>query len=124
MYGGAVPDSANSRLKKLHGGLLKKKEKKVRRRIRPGWEIFRCQIAVWVKDKQQQANLFFLTHFICTTIFFYSLSMLFSKKKKKSFSSITSGEFHPSSFNLIHKEIKREPWKVPRRRCPIESANK
>jgi hypothetical protein len=26
--GGAVPDSAISRLKKLHGGLLKKKEKK------------------------------------------------------------------------------------------------
>lgn len=48
----------------------------------------------------------------------------FSQKKKKSFSSITSGEFHPSSFNIIRRELKREPWKVSRRRCPSPLINR
>lgn len=58
--------------KNYMGACWRKRRKKVWRRIRPGWEIFRCQVAVWVEDKQ---------HFICTTTI-YSLSMLFSKKEK------------------------------------------
>lgn len=114
MCGGGVPDSAISRLKKLHGGLLKKNEKKsvAAHSARLGnFQVPDSRLG------RGQTAFYMHYHYLFTVD-------AFLKKRKKSFSSITSAEFHPSSFNIIRRELKREPWKVSRRRCPSPLINR